>query len=639
MGIFGRRIDVRNATKTTYSEEDLKKLDLNYRKDFQVKRDKRIYTPFRKELPRAWQAQMRDMSFEKILDDHVFSFKHLLVVPNPYGASVQTAMLLFNTSEECSVRYRVLGKVEGTDFVGETEVTTRHRVPIMGLYKGYTNRLELELLNPDGEVIKRRELRIYARDIPLRLQNIVTKVEHSQSSHFPFVLVNGLHFKPLVFDQNGEVRYALQIRTNRMGMIPLQNGRFLYADTSVSRAGEGVNSVACQYHEMDYMGRIYQTYLLDYPVGNFVAQKESSLFLLTSSEKKYSNDCIIELDRETGNERKRCPLASILGTKYQDRRAWTVVSGMSFCGNQLLITMRRFHTVLSLDWETMTVNWVLAPESIWRDTPLEQKLLKSADGQKVDGYMPERPDIEVMEDGHMLLRLYCIQNKGTVPAENAVADDDSRIDFYEIDLKAATFRKQRSVAVVKGKRNAGCIYRKDSDRLLSLPGVLMRCSVNLRACIEELDGTTGKMINRLRLYKGYRSAWLFEPDISSYCAPLVHDMDVVKGSLKPPAPFEGTLPEAVPDRLKKKYFGNTRVSDEMFLFAFRPGTVQHVYLVGENKSYVQDFTKLRKKPRKESFAIALDQLECDEYQVYVEYETQLYHLKNEIRVERSNKAK
>lgn len=617
----------------------MKKLDMNYRNEFQVKRKKRIYTPIRKELPRAWRTQLRDMSFERILDDRLFTFKHLLVVPNPYGASVQTAMLLFNTSEECRVRYRVIGKTEGTDFVGETEVTTRHRVPVMGLYKGYTNKLELELLNPEGTVIQRRELRIYARDIPLALQNIVTKVEHSEDSCFPFILVNGLRFNPVVFDQNGEVRYSLQIKTNRMGMIPLQDGHFLYADTSVNRAGAGVRSVACQYHEMDYMGRIYRTYLLDFPVGNLAAQREDSLFLVTASEKKYVHDSILELDRSTGRTIRKCLMVDILGTKYQDRRSWVVISGLDFCGDQLLITMKRFHTVLSLDWETQSVNWVLAPESVWRDTPLQDKLLTSVNEDQVDGYMTEKPSVRQLEDGSLQLRLYCIQNKGSVPAEGAVSDDDSRIVFYRVDGAAGTFEKLRSVAVVKSKRNGRCIYLEERDRILSLSGFLMRRSENLRACIEELDGTTGRMLNRLRLCKGYRSAWLFEPDISSYAEPLSHDMDVVVGGLEPPEPFRGTLPEASEDKLRKKIFGNIRVVDELFLFAFRPGTVQRVYLIGEKYSYVQDFSRLKRLPKKKSFSIALDQLEYDEYQVFVEVENQIYHLKNEIRVERSKKEK
>ena len=91
-------------------------------------------------------------------------------------------------------------------------------------------KLILELIDSAGEVYQRRDLRIYTRDIPLGQQNIVTKVEHSESSCFPFILVNGFRFKPVVFDQNGEVRYSLQIKTDQTGMIPLENGRFLYVD-------------------------------------------------------------------------------------------------------------------------------------------------------------------------------------------------------------------------------------------------------------------------------------------------------------------------------------------------------------------------------------------------------------------------
>ena len=42
---------------------------------------------------------------------------------------------------------------------------------------------------------------------------------------------------------------------------------------------------------------------------------------------------------------------------------------------------------------------------------------------------------------------------------------------------------------------------------------------------------------------------------------------------------------------------------------------------------------MKLKRKKESFAIPLDQLELDEYQVYVEYDGKVYYLKNEIRVE------
>lgn len=633
MGLFGKRIDVKNAAKTTYSEDDLTKLDLNYQREFVVQTGSRIYTPFRKEIPRAWLTQIRDMAFEKILDDHLFTFQHLLVVPNPYGASVQTALLLFNTSKECSVRYRILGKTEGVDFVGETEKGTRHRVPILGLYKGYTNKLKLELLDEEGEVFKRRDLTIYCRDIPLKLQNIVTKTEHKEVSQFPFVLVNGVRFNPIALDQNGEVRYSLQIRTNRIGMLPLENGHFLFADTSVNQTNRKGEMESCQYHEMDYMGRIYRTYLLDYPIGNVAAQRGDSLYLLTSSGKGKKGDCIIQLNRGSGEVKKRCALGDILGNKYQDRPGWIVVSGMRFCGDKLLIASKRFHSLFALDWEKQTLSWVLAPESIWQDTPVEKYLLDGEKGQIMEDYLPEH--FEAERDGEELvrLRLYCIQNKGSVPAENASASEDSRIAYYAVDEGKKTFRREKELDVVKSKRFGSSLSIDGNKNLLSLSGVLDRQSEDLRSCIEELHGETGDVINRLRLCKIFHQAWFFQPDIPAYSQPVPKKLDVIYGHLSAPSKYTGKIPDPCGEKLRKKIFGNIRVCGELFLFAFYPGTVEKVYLVGEKYCYMQDYSGLKLKRRKESFAIALDQLQKDEYQVYVDYDGDTYQLKNEIRIE------
>lgn len=635
MGLFGKRIDIKNATKTTYSEDDLTKLDFNYQREFTMQGGSRIYTPYRREIPRAWLTQIRDMAFEKILDDHLFTFKHLLVIPNPYGASVQTALLLFNTSRECSVRYRILGKVDGTDFVGETEVTTRHRVPVMGLYKGYTNKLKLELLDENGKVFRRRDLTIYARDISLALQNIVTKVEHKELSRFPFILVNGEKFNPIVLDQNGEVRYSLQIKTNKMGMIPLQGGRFLFADTSANQIGPNGKPAPCQYHEIDYMGRIYRTYLLDFPISHVAAQRDDSLFLLTVSDGKHDADCIIEVDRNNGQVKKRCALSDILGTKYQDRRQWTTVTAMKFCQGKLLLSFRRLHTVLEMDWESGKVQWVLAPASIWRETPLENCLLSGEDGQAADGYLPEHFDVYMEDDTTMILRAYYLQNRGLVPAEGAKSSPDSRIVFYRIREKDKSFYRERQIDVVKSKRFGSSLYDLQNNRILSLSGSLSKKSQGLFSCIEELEGEHGDVINRLRLGKVFHKAWIFEPDIKACSQPSEKKLDVIYGHLAAPSVYDGEMPQLSEERLRKRIFGNIRVCGDLFLFGFYPGTVKRVYLVGENNTYMVDYSMLKLRRKKQSFAIALDRLKQDEYQICVEYDGNVYQLKNEIRVEGS----
>ena len=64
--------------------------------------------------------------------------------------------------------------------------------------------------------------------------------------------------------------------------------------------------------------------------------------------------------------------------------------------------------------------------------------------------------------------------------------------------------------------------------MLSLSGMLMQRTENLRACIEELDGQTGQMINRLRLYE-IPGTLVVGLDMKAYSVPLKRDIDAVKG--------------------------------------------------------------------------------------------------------------
>ena len=125
MGLFGKWfVDVKRGTKVTYSESDLRKLDRTYEKEVFPGGRRKIMSPLRKA-----------------------PFAHLLVVPNPYDLVKQSALILFNSSKLTKVRYRVLGDTPEADFVGETEYTRRHRVPVMGLYLDRSNNLDLVMID------------------------------------------------------------------------------------------------------------------------------------------------------------------------------------------------------------------------------------------------------------------------------------------------------------------------------------------------------------------------------------------------------------------------------------------------------------------------------------------------------------
>lgn len=326
MGLFSKYfVDVKRGTKITYSESDLRKLDRTYEKEVFKENRKRVMSPLRKVPQQAYLTQLRDYAFERVLDSHMYTFQHILVVPNPYDLVKQSALLLFNSSKERKVRYRVIGDTPEADFVGETDFTTRHRVPIMGLYLKRSNKVELELIDREENVVKRRMLRIYVSETPRKIKDVIGTADNKKMTHFPFILVNGVSFNPLAVDCNGDIRYSLQLRTNNIGMIPLENGHFLYEDRTANRMNKKGRIKPCRYHEMDYMGRVYRTFLLDFSIAGTVAQKDNSLFLVTASDEQHTADKIVELDMNSGKIIKECDLSSLWGISTV-----TVVTGRQF---------------------------------------------------------------------------------------------------------------------------------------------------------------------------------------------------------------------------------------------------------------------------------------------------------------------
>ena len=64
-------VEVKNGGKMTYSVSDLNKLDRMYETEVFERKEKRVMSPFKKEMQKSFQAQVRDYAFEKILDRHL----------------------------------------------------------------------------------------------------------------------------------------------------------------------------------------------------------------------------------------------------------------------------------------------------------------------------------------------------------------------------------------------------------------------------------------------------------------------------------------------------------------------------------------------------------------------------------------
>lgn len=624
-------IEIKNGSKVTYSESDLNKLDRTYEIEVLTKTNKRFKSPMRKEMQKSFHSQVRDYAFERILDRHLYTFKYLLVIPNPYGVAKQTALILFNSSKVCRVHYCVIGDTPEYNFEGDSILSTRHRIAIMGLYHGRNNKVDLQLIDEENGIIKHRVINIYVPDISGNASKIVYSSDR-QISNFPFILLNGIFFNPIVIDGEGKLRYSLQVKTGKLGMIPLQNGRFLLADKTAGRMNEYGKIQPCRYHEMDYMGRVYKTFLLEYNIGRAIAQNGDSLFLVTSSDENHISDCIIELDMNSGNILKKCDIVSILGSKYRTVKNWADITKLEYHDGMIFATVKRLHSILKLDWKNMEIKWIISPPSIWKGTPVKKYLLKGIERHGAICSKPEYIAVPDTFNGEYDIIIFDTRSAGRVKTGYKTFNN-SVVKIIHVNEDEKTYMLKERVKLKKSPRYGSAIYSADRKYLLAIEGILKKKrKVEYSSCIVEVDITSGEAVKRTEFTKAFVSAWEFKPCIKDYCEPLKKNDNVVFGSLNPPKEYTGQMPKIADEKIDRDYFGRLRLCDNLFLFTMMPGMIERIYFIGKKNKYVQDYSNIKPIERKRFFAIMLEGLKADEYFIYVESEGIAYKLKNEIRI-------
>ena len=218
-----------------------------------------------------------------------YTWEEPLIVQNPYRYSPLTAVILFDTDEECEVRVTVKGKTEAADIEGTIDASTSHRVPVVGLYAGQENTVLLELLDDTGKVSDSQEIKITTDQLPEKMNDAVTPVKTSGESALPLTIVHGQGARyPYAYDCMGDVRWYLDRKSDKFGIYPLSNDRFLFAagDIGITNIGKPDTS---DLYEADYLGRAYKLYYIQHGVHHDIAEKEpgGNLLILSNSGEEY----------------------------------------------------------------------------------------------------------------------------------------------------------------------------------------------------------------------------------------------------------------------------------------------------------------------------------------------------------------
>ena len=196
------------------------------------------------------------------------------VIVNPYGNSPLTALIMFETEDNVSVKITIEGKDEHTTFTNTFAESKEHYLPVYGLYAGTTNEVIVEIDDETKTIeIETEEL---PDDIAIPESVYADKTELDNELYFFTPSSSGY---TCAYDVNGDIRwyftnYALW-KIDR-----LKNGHLLVSTERLINSPYYMTGL----YEMDLLGKIYTEFSLEGGYHHDYYEMEDGNLLVASDD-------------------------------------------------------------------------------------------------------------------------------------------------------------------------------------------------------------------------------------------------------------------------------------------------------------------------------------------------------------------
>lgn len=583
----------------------------------------------------------REQVMEQLSNKFRFTFESVLIVRNPYGLTPLSCLIFFETDEACRVRYTVKGKTPVYDFMHTTDhFTSRHRVPVFGLYAGYENRIMLELLDGNGEVTAKKELLVPVGKVTKSIDTMVQAVRKNEDTAMPFVFVTGGYSSSTyAFDCNGDIRYFLSRKPRQYGVYPLPDGRFLFTDRNINRPTYN-NPHALVLYDMDYLGRVRETYYVKEGVHHWAVampgtEGNTILGVTSSLEEKLMEGTMLAYDRSSGETVQMYNLGHYFPKEIQDKYDWAHLNRI-YCQDErtLILSLRNVSTVVKFDLKEEKVIWLMTHPDVYKGTALEDKVLRPL-GENFHYFLQQHAveivDTGMTDDGQgdvidiMLFDNHCNTKRKVKWFDGKT---DSFACFYRVDEKNFTVETLKVFPCEMSPTRSNVWFDKEKRRVFSMAGAASSTGKGKKALIYEWDFDTDEEVTRYETDDGFFKAYPFDVSGGGLEDCLHIHETYRKGHLEPPV------------KCSKLPSGRKRLSlqmrkemdfcylDDLVCIRAKDHKVEKIYFEGAD-TWERDFTDTEQKS--EVFASKIyyvaattETLPSGRYKVLIRYDGQVY---------------
>ena len=604
-----------------------------------------IETDIPKETTRIASSYEIDQQLQAELENG-YSWEEPMVIQNPYQVSPLTAVIIFDTKEECAVRFTVKGKTEAADISGEVESAASHRIPVIGLYPAMENTVVLELLDKSGKVTDSQEITITTDELPDKLDDAVKPVKTSGESAFELTMVYGQRTTfPFAYDCMGDIRWYMSGEFTS-GIYMLSNSRMIVASNEAFMPSQDKPQTTNLY-EMDYLGRAYTMYYVAGGNHHEVIEKEpdGNLLVLTSSLEGHIEDKIQEIDRQTGEVVNELIMEDIFSGKYEDRVDWTHLNTVSYQPetDTIVISPRNLESVVKLNWTTKEIQWILCDPRFWEGTEYEKYVLQPEGDfvyqfQQHTAYQMETDldgddqTIEVsMFDNH-----YVKVRKSDV-LQYFDGEKESYLLVYAVNEAEKTVKQIKKIPTVWSTITSSAIYDADSNHIFGMCGHVKDSEDKRRGMNYEFDYDTEELINQFSIKSYYYRASEMKIDWNDLAAVMEIKDNYIMGELYQPVKATWFFWQKKPEQVLDDGEITLHLTGQVLYAGAYDHQISQIIFYGKKNTYVYDTTDIRLHTKSylkfyENIPVPLQGMEADDYEIYVVYQNEFYDLEQNIKI-------
>lgn len=551
-----------------------------------------------KEQSYSVKTLARDYFLERLLRSRKYTFDHMFLIRNPFGESPLTALAMFSLEAPARVRVTTRGDIPETDYVSVLPKRRNHRVPILGLYPKRVNKVKIELLNDEDTVLASHEISVRTKGLPPDLRKAVSVKKVAKDPAFENILINGgVNIHTCAFDREGKIRYWLRRKPRGYGIFPLSDGHFFYMEKEISVPSFS-NPQTVQSYDMDYFGRVYRTYLVENGVHHTAEEKVGGNILTGSNTMlEHTEDRVIEIDRKTGEIVWQLDIWDLFDDTYKDMMDWCHVNSAAYYekDHSILISLRNVHAVISVDYDTKKLRWMLSDPKFWEGSSMTKYLLQPVGDVRWTYQQHAAFELDVDFDGNPDTKHMIVYDNHWAKRRKAKSFDKdplSYVTFYDINEKEMTVKMFKSFGCPKTRIRANGIYVPDKNRVYNMAGSYAEPVDGDGGGVYEYDFETGEVLSEFGVKPGYFRAYNFTPNVEELALPMKVTGDYMCGTIKKPQKLSGEeyreLASCQPGRVKSIAI-DYKLQEDLLFVKCVDHEVEKIYFRGEKGCYQTDF--------------------------------------------------